>query len=191
MSFISIPAEGLNLESNDLSSVTGVLAIVNGGTASSTSLGNGRIMASSGGAIVESTATTAHLLSSPYWTKYTLTHTDFQTAALTNSIELFSLAAKTLIHKVIIKHTTAFASTTTYSLSVGITGTLAKYIAAFDVKQAVSSSTFGASLATVNATLEDFSSATSIKITAVSTIDNLSTSTAGVADIYVQTSLLP
>lgn len=133
----------------------------------------------------------AQLTASPRWTKYSVVHTALQAAALTNDIELFSAAAKTVIHKIVIKNTTAFAGTASYTLSVGISGTLTKYIAAFDVAQAVAAATFGVSAATVVETPENFSSATSIRLSAVSTVQNLSSSSAGAADIYVLTSVLP
>lgn len=191
MTFQNLPPHGLTDEINDLGDVTGVLATANGGTNTASDLNNGYVMTSSGGAIVEGVTTTAQMVSMPRWTKYSVLHTALQTAATTNNIELFSLPAKTLIHKVIIKQSTAFLGTATYTLSVGITGTLAKYIAAYDVTTAVSSSNFGGSLVTVNATLEDFLSATSIKVAATSTIQNLSSSSAGAADIWVLTSTLP
>ncbi len=148
---------------------------------------NNPVLPSQGGTGVSSDA----ILSAPKWTKYSVVHTALQAAALTNNIELFSLPAKTVIHKVIIKPTTAFAGTTSYTLSVGIAGTLAKYIAAFDVKQVVANTTFGVAAATINATPENFGSATSIRLAAVSTVEDLDDSTAGAADIYVLTSTLP
>ncbi len=191
MTFQNLPPHGLTSEVNDLGNVTGVLPLANGGTNSSSDLNNGRVMASSGGAIIEAATTSAQLASMPIWTKYSVLHTALQTADVTNNIELFSLPAKTVIHKVIIKQTTAFLGCATYTISVGIAGTLAKYIAAYDVTAAVAATTFGVSLATVNATLENFSSAASIKIAATSTIQNLSSSSAGAVDVYVLTSTLP
>lgn len=197
----------------DLASVTGVLPVASGGTNSSTALSSNRFAITSSGKVVEASAVTAisavvtdsnglptasaitaaQLLSLPYWTKYTVTHTQLQTAGTTNNITLFTVPAKTLIHKVVIKQSTAFAGTliVSYTLSVGITGTLAKYIAAYDVFAAVASSTFGVSAATILETIEDFSSGVAIKVAAISAGGNLNASTAGSADIWVQTSLLP
>lgn len=162
MTFTALPAV-------DVTGATGTLPADHGGT-SATSLSSATL---------------------PTWTKYTVTYTQLAAAALTNDIALFSLPAKTLIHKVVIKQTTAFAGTTTYTLSVGIVGTLEKYLAAYDVKAAVAATTFGASAVTVNATLESFGGATSIRVAAVATNENLNQASAGVADIYVQTSTLP
>lgn len=127
----------------------------------------------------------------PTWTKYNVVHTALQAAAVTNDIELFSLPAKTLIHKVVIKPSIAFAGTTTYTLSVGIVASLQKYIAVYDVKLAVAATTFGIAAVTVNGTLESFGGATSIRLSAVSTVQNLDQSSAGAVDVYVQTSTLP
>ncbi len=140
-----------------------------------------------------SAVTAAQLLSMPVWTKYTVTHTAMQAAALTNNITLLTLPAKTMIHRVVIKQSTAFAGTliSAYTLSVGIAGTLAKYIAAYDVFAAVAATTFGASAATIQALLENFSTTAAIKVEATAVGANLDQSTAGSADIWVQTSLLP
>lgn len=127
----------------------------------------------------------------PVWNKYSVTHTQLQAAALTNDIELVSLPPKGVVHAVVVKTTTAFAGTTTYTLSVGITGTLTKYTAATSVKTAVSATNFflcGTSFVTGP---EDFSSAVSVRLSAIATVENLDQSSAGVVDVYVLTSFLP
>ena len=65
----------------------------------------------------------------PVWTKYTVTHTQLQAAALTNDITLLTLPILGSIQSIFMKHTVAFAGTsiTAYEISVGITGTLDKY----------------------------------------------------------------
>lgn len=126
----------------------------------------------------------------PAWTKYTKTFTDLSTAGLTNNIELFLLAAKEVIHQVVIKHTTAFSGglIATYTVSVGITGVLAKYGIAFDVNQAVGNMVSGVNLLSG---VESFGGTTSIKIAAVSTVGNLNAATTGSVDVYVLKSTLP
>lgn len=128
--------------------------------------------------------------SNPIWVKYTLSHTAFQTAATSNNIELVSLAAKTMIHQVVIKQSTAFAGTsvTAYTISIGIATNLTKYSAAYNVFQAVSDT---ARSITQADDVESFTGATSIKINAISTGANLSASTAGSVDVWVLSSLLP
>ena len=118
----------------------------------------------------------------PAWTKYTKTHLDFQTAALTNNIELFSLPAYGVIQGVIISHSTAFVGTgiTAYTISIGIASILAKYASAFDVFQATGNSVKQASDAL---DLENKAMATSIRIAATSVGANLDQSTAGSVDV--------
>ena len=124
------------------------------------------------------------------WTKYTVTHTQMQAAALTNNIELLSLAASEVIEAIVIKHSTAFAGTgiTAYSFEVGITGTLDKYLPSFDVFQAVSNSAHDIAM---TMGLESTSGATSIKIAATSVGANLDQSTAGSVDVWVKKAALP
>lgn len=124
------------------------------------------------------------------WTKYTKAYTDLSTAGLTNDIELFQLSAKQMIHQVVIKQSTAFSGglIATYTASVGIVGNLVKYGAAFDVKQATGATVFGANILQG---VENFSTATSIRLVAVSTVGLLNAATAGSVDIWVLKSLLP
>jgi hypothetical protein len=126
----------------------------------------------------------------PKWTLYTVAESAFTAAATTEDIELFSLPARGVIHKVVIKHTTAFSggSLTAYTISVGIVGTLAKYAAAFDVFQATGDTVFGFNDLP---DMEDLGSATSIRVAAVSTTDDVIAATAGSVDIWVLTSVLP
>lgn len=125
------------------------------------------------------------------WSAYSFTHTQFQTAGLTNDIEVVSLPLKTVVHAAILRPTTAFAGTATYTLSVGITGSLAKYIAASDVKAAVTNTLFYLVGASFVPGPENFGAATSVRIAATSTVQNLDQSSAGAATVYLLTSLLP
>ena len=121
------------------------------------------------------------------WSKYTVPYTSLSTAATTNSITLFSLPAAGIIHGVKIKHSTAFSggSISAYTVSVGISGTLAKYATAYNVFQAVANDTFQLSNTLGS---ENHASATNILITATSTGANLNAATAGSVDIWVLTS---
>lgn len=124
------------------------------------------------------------------WTKYTKAYTDLATAGLTNDIELFQLDAKQMIHQVVIKQSTPFAGglIATYTLSVGIVGNLVKYGAAFDVKQAAGATVFGANILQG---VENFSTATSIRLAGISIVGLLNAATAGAVDVWVLKSLLP
>jgi len=76
----------------------------------------------------------------PFFRKITKTFTNLALGALTNDIELFQLPAGGLIQALKLKHSAAFTGGTisAYTLSIGITGTLAKYMDAQNVFQAPS-----------------------------------------------------
>lgn len=123
-----------------------------------------------------------------WWTKYTVTYSDLSAASTTNDVELFSLPAGGVIHGVKIKHSTAFSggAISAFTVSVGITGTLAKYASAFDVFQAVSNTAQQVS-STVGT--ENHGASTSIKIAATSTGANIDQATAGSVDVWVMWSV--
>ena len=134
-------------------------------------------------------------INSADWVKVTKSYTDFATAALTNNVEIYSLPAKGVIHQVVMHHTAAFTGglIATYTLSVGIAGTLTKYVAASNVFQAAGNTIIfpAASVMPLSATPENMGSATSIRAAAISTVGNLNAATAGSVDIYLLVSLLP
>ena len=123
----------------------------------------------------------------PKWVKITKTFSDFSTAALTNSITIYSLPAKAIIHSVQLNAPTLFSGGTiaAYTISIGINGTLTKYAAATNVFT-------GATLQPPSAIVgvENMSSATNILATAISTVGNLNAATAGSVDIYLLISRL-
>lgn len=117
--------------------------------------------------------------------KFTATHTQLQAAGLANNITLFTLPAGAILEDVKIKHSTAFAGAgiTAYTVSVGITGNLAKYASAFDVLQAVAATTMQVSSGTFT---ESHTATTAVKIAAESLGGNLDASTAGSVDVWVR-----
>lgn len=125
------------------------------------------------------------------WTKYTLSHAAFQTAALTNNVALITLAAKASVDSILIKTTTAFSggAISAYNLTVGITGTESKYLTSYSAFAAVAGSNYN--VASINTLGADFNATESIKIFATSVGANLNASTAGSVDVYVRTSQLP
>lgn len=129
------------------------------------------------------------VLETPTWIKVTKTYSDLSAASTTNDVELFSLPAAGIVHMVRIKHSTAFAggSISAYTVSVGITGNLAKYASAFDVFQAVADTTLQLSDGPFT---EDAGSATSVRLAATSTSDNLDQATAGSVDVHALVSAL-
>lgn len=127
--------------------------------------------------------------SGPGWTKYTLSHADFQTAATSNNIALFTLTTKGVLHQIVVKHATAFAGTgiTAYTVSVGIIGELQKYVAPFNVFQSVSNT---ARSITQIEDVPSFTGSTNITINAISTGANLDQSTAGSVEVWTLVSYL-
>ena len=116
--------------------------------------------------------------------RYTITYDRLSTAGLTNDVELFKLPPGGYIAAVKIKHSTPFAGglIATYTLSVGISGTLAKYAIAFDVKQTVADAAMGINLISG---FESHIAPTSVRAAAISTVANLNAATAGRADIWI------
>lgn len=122
------------------------------------------------------------------WKKVTKVYTDFSTAGVTNNIEIYLLPAKGVIHAVLVSPTVAFAGglIATYTISVGIAGTLAKYAPATNAFTG-----FTLPVISVITGIESLSGTTSIKASAISTVGNLSAATAGSVDFYLLISLLP
>lgn len=107
----------------------------------------------------------------------------FSAVALTNSIPLFQLPGRGIIHGIKIKHEQSFAGggITAYTVSVGITGTLAKYATAFDVFQVASPTAYQLSS---NFSGENDITATQIFATATSTTADLNVATTGLVNIW-------
>ena len=113
----------------------------------------------------------------------TKTHTDFQTAATLNTIEIYESAAGEKIYDVIQVPTVAFAGTgiTAQTSEVGLTGDLGGYATAFDVMQIVDQQDND------NADLQSWTATTSVKGTMRSTGADLDQSTAGSITYYIVT----
>jgi hypothetical protein len=131
--------------------------------------------------------TSGELSGNPQWIKITKSYTDFSTASLTNTIDLVTLPNKSVIHNCIIKHSTRFLGgiIATYTISVGITGTLAKYAIAYDVNQVT-----GATVSGINSLIGYEFTGITLKATAISTVGLLNAATQGSVDIYVLVSIL-
>lgn len=127
----------------------------------------------------------------PVWTKVTKTYTDLAAASNANSITLTSLAAKTALHAVVIKHTEKFGGggLLDYAVSVGIAGDTTKFSTFFDVLQNVGDTT--AQATDTGCALENFGAATDIILSAGCTGALLSDASQGSVDIYLYTSELP
>lgn len=121
------------------------------------------------------------------WRKVTVPYTTLQTAAITNNVAVMTLAAREVVHYALFRVTTAFSGTTTLTLSLGITGSVAKYVTA---QTALSTSVLnGVSLSTP--VVESASATTNLNLDAIATVQNLSSLSQGSIDIFVLTSILP
>lgn len=120
--------------------------------------------------------------------KVTVTHTQLQTAGLTNNITFLTLAPNEMIKSITIKHSVAFVGglIASYTLSMGVAGNLTKYLAAKDVFTAVTDTLLYGALMAANA-VESYGSAVDLKIAAVSVGANLDATTGGSVDIWVET----
>ena len=129
----------------------------------------------------------------PQWASYTVansgsnflitkpdgtTSTVAKAAATTQSVSLFTLPAGAVVQQCVIKSGTAFTGTTTLTATVGITGSLTGCVSvAYDMKAAVSVTNFG--LPTVLVGLASFNGTDAVILALTSTIDNLSSISAG------------
>lgn len=125
----------------------------------------------------------------PRWVKVTKTYADFAAAGLTNDISIYTLPSKGYIHDVKIIPTTPFAGglIATYTISVGIAASLAKY--------AIAANTFtgNTTLGLIHAPLpglENTAGSTDIRAAAISTVGLLNAATAGSVDIWLLVSTL-
>lgn len=126
----------------------------------------------------------------PQWVKIaTKTFTDFSTAgATTNIASGYSIPAKAIVQGGVVIPTTAFSGGTiaTYTISCGISGTIAKYIIATNVFTG-----FSLAVPSLLPGLESTSVTTSITLTATCTVGLLNAATAGSCDVYLLISQLP
>ncbi len=128
----------------------------------------------------------------PSWVSATILYTQLQTAALTNAITIYSLPAKGVIQAVKQKHSAAFTGGAIASCTsaIGITGTPAKYAAAFDIFQAPGD-TAAKKQITANIGIESDVTATPIILTATAVGANLSALTSGSLVVSLLVSIAP
>jgi len=121
-----------------------------------------------------------------HWQKFVLPHTALQAAATVNSITLLDLYPKGIIHAVKLQHTAAFGggSLSAYTLSVGVSGGLTKYLGASDIFAAPGSAYVNNTIGTESQTVT-----TPILLTATATGANLDASTSGAVSIWLLVSL--
>ncbi len=190
-------------------SSTGRITVANNSGSSSagnrviTSTGANRVMSpgeamqltysSAVGNIVESgtTVSTTALSSSPVWTKYTKTFTDFSIAGTSNSITLVTLPARSFIDAFVMKHSVSFlgGAIGAYSMDLGVTGNTTLWHTAFNVFQAPGDTV----LVVPSGFLADPYRHVAINVlaTAQSGGANLNAATQGSIDIWLRVSQLP
>lgn len=116
------------------------------------------------------------------------TSTVAKAAALTQSVTLISLPAKAQVLSCVMKTGTAFAGTTTLAATVGITGTLTACISSpFDLKAAVSNTNFSVALPTPIVTYPGVD----LILALTSTVENISSISAGSVDVTIIWTILP
>lgn len=120
--------------------------------------------------------------------KFTLDYLDFATDDTTNTLDLWDLPAKGLLHMIVAQPSALFSGggITEYTIKMGIDGALDKYL--FD--QSVYT---GATLplpALVSSGIESMTVDTTIKVTATSTDDNLDQASAGSITFWIYYSIL-
>lgn len=116
------------------------------------------------------------------------TSTVAKAAAVTQSVVLFALPANAVVTSCYIKSNTAFTGTTTLTGSVGITGSLTGCLGVYDMKATVTNT----NTLTAGLTVPIFSVAgTNLILSLISTIDNLSSISAGSISVWITWNILP
>lgn len=120
---------------------------------------------------------------------YGATSTVAKAAAVTQSVTLFALPANSVINTCVVKTATAFTGTTTLTSTVGITGTLTACVATpFDMKAAVTNTNLSAALPSTPVVSI---AGTNLILALTSTIDNISSISAGSITVWLAWYQLP
>lgn len=117
------------------------------------------------------------------------TSTVAKAAAVTQSVTVFALPAQSVLGTCIVKPGTAFTGTTTLTATLGVTGTLTACVSTpFDLQAAVSNTNFTAVLP---ATPVVSFAGTNVLLALTSTINNLSSISAGSVTVWLVWYTLP
>lgn len=110
--------------------------------------------------------------------------------AVTQSVTLFTPAVNFVVDNCVVKTATAFTGTTTLTSTLGITGTLTGCVSvAYDMKAAVSVT--NRAIPTVVPSVASFNGTDAVILALTSTIDNISSISAGSVVIWVKVVFLP
>lgn len=131
---------------------------------------------------------TSHI---PIWQKASVTATDLSAASHTKTLTLDVLAANEIIHAVVVVPRTVFSggAIASYAITIGISGTVNKYLASSDLLATPSATLIYAKTPTTIQP-EATSGTTTVSIYATSDV-NTSVATSGTFDVYWLTSILP
>ncbi len=116
------------------------------------------------------------------------TSTVAKAAGVTQSVVMFALPAKAVITSCYIKSNTAFTGTLTLTGSVGVTGSLTGCLGVYDLQAAVSNTNLSAAALTTPIVSI---AGTNLILALVSTIDNLTSVSAGSVSVWITWSILP
>jgi len=114
--------------------------------------------------------------------------TTAKAAAVTQSLTIFALPAKAMVLSCVLKSTTAFTGTATLTATLGITGTLTACVSTpFDLMAAVSNTNFSVALP---APIVSYAG-TNLILALTSTVQNISSISAGAVDVTITWQVLP
>lgn len=133
---------------------------------------------------VQSISSQIALLTSTF-ANIVIPYTSLQAAGLTNTIPLFILPAKSILGRMVIKHSSSFTGTSISAVStnVGITGVVDYFLGNFDILQAVADQAFESARADY---IGSFANPTQIYLNAVSVGANLSALSQGSLTVYYE-----
>lgn len=115
--------------------------------------------------------------------------TTAKAAATTQSLTIFALPAKAMVLSCVVKSTTAFAGTATLTATLGITGTLTACVSTpFDLMAAVSNTNFSVALPTTPIVSY---AGTNLILALTSTVQNISSISAGAVDVTIVWQIIP
>jgi len=115
--------------------------------------------------------------------------TTAKAAATTQSLIIFALPAKAMVLSCVVKSTTAFTGTTTLTATLGITGTLTACVSTpFDLMAAVANTNFSVALPTTPIVSY---AGTNLILALTSTVQNISSISAGAVDVTITWEVLP
>jgi len=114
--------------------------------------------------------------------------TTAKAAATSQSLTIFALPVKAMILSCVLKSTTAFTGTATLTATLGVTGTLTACIStSYDLEAAVSNTNFSVALPAPVVTY----AGTNLILALTSTVQNISSISAGAVDVTITWQVLP